>query len=828
MICRLAVLLVLLAPIGATAQPIEIKSARIGLPSGRFSGDATSSGQSSYIAKNNAWAPVYVTFEIVREVKREAAIVIETTDSDDLKTYTSVPLQNLTAEQPGTRIQPTELRFIPYVRPNSRGDVRVTICVPEKGTSPDRWLSLSAPFLIREVAARDTAKYVVLSLGSNLPGFILPKEAEANPDTQSMRTLRNGRIETASITNVAEMPDQWFGYDAADLVVLCTGTDDRFVTELFTLESNKPRLNALLEWIRRGGRLVVSVGRNATLLSQADFEPLRAILPVKIKTEDPLAQVTRLSIVWSLPKITESLGVPLAAENEVPFPMANVEIRKDRAVRMLVPPEGRRNDEERPTVMLGAYGLGKITLVTFDLDRSPFVDYSQRSKFWNNLLNESGSYKAANGSATSAASNSGGYGYGFGTANEGEDELASTLRSSIDSFEGVPVISFGWVAVFILLYTLLIGPVEYFILKKVFGRLELTWLTFPIIVITVSAIAYFTAYAIKGKDLKINKVDLIDIDPASERIYGRTWVTLFSPRIDNYRIGIDPNPGWAANRNDSPTAGSLVDWFGGARTGSKSFLRRNYFYHIDPPGSVTHGAYDNGLMDVPITVWSTKAFSADWSATLDREKPLVASDLNHPASNPQGVAGTFTLNLPFKEIKDAYIIYAGKGYKQNNPIFSGTAYHVVLKDEDIDANWLSHFGAQTSLSVTQKVEDTSRTRSFQPPTSTSRTSTGSSIAEILFHDEKNAGNDTAAPRNSTLRRLDQSWRLSIRNREEIIVVARLPSVKGPTEEVLTGPGSISPTRLWLRELPGEGKSRTAILGNLKQDTYVRIFVPINR
>ena len=66
----------------------------------------------------------------------------------------------------------------------------------------------------------------------------------------------------------------------------------------------------------------------------------------------------------------------------------------------------------------------------------------------------------------------------------------------------------------IVLYILLIGPIEYFFLKRVLGRLELTWITFPIIVLTVSLAAYFTAYSLKGRDLRVNKIDVVDVDPA--------------------------------------------------------------------------------------------------------------------------------------------------------------------------------------------------------------------------------------------------------------------------------------------------------------------------
>ena len=94
-----------------------------------------------------------------------------------------------------------------------------------------------------------------------------------------------------------------------------------------------------------------------------------------------------------------------------------------------------------------------------------------------------------------------------------------------------PVVSFGSVAFLIALYILLIGPLEYYFLKRVFGRLELTWLTFPLIAATVCIAAFLSASAMKGRDIRINKVDVVDVvaEPGNGRVYGSTWFTLFSP-----------------------------------------------------------------------------------------------------------------------------------------------------------------------------------------------------------------------------------------------------------------------------------------------------------
>ena len=104
------------------------------------------------------------------------------------------------------------------------------------------------------------------------------------------------------------------------------------------------------------------------------------------------------------------------------------------------------------------------------------------------------------------------------------------------------LIPFGWVAFFIFLYILLIGPGDYFFLKKVLKRMELTWITFPTIVVTVSLLAYFAAYRLKGNDLLVNKVDVIDVDQPGGLVRGRTLVSVFSPQNRDYSIGFLPVP----------------------------------------------------------------------------------------------------------------------------------------------------------------------------------------------------------------------------------------------------------------------------------------------
>src|SRR5262249_14360796 len=164
-------------------------------------------------------------------------------------------------------------------------------------------------------------------------------------------------------------------------------------------------------------------------------------------------------------------------------------------------------------------------------------------------------------------------------------------------------------------------------------RMELTWLTFPIIVATVCLSAYVAAVDLKGRELKVNKVDLVEIDLQGQRVYGQTWFTIFSPRIQNFTIGVEPTIAKC-----SP-ADTLVSWHGKAKSVRQSLFRRNYTYHTSTDPNV----YADGLEQVPLQVWSTKSFTSNWAANLT--EPLIGSTLRLASADSKQITGSITSRL---------------------------------------------------------------------------------------------------------------------------------------------------------------------------------------
>ena len=122
----------------------------------------------------------------------------------------------------------------------------------------------------------------------------------------------------------------------------------------------------------------------------------------------------------------------------------------------------------------------------------------------------------------------------------GYTDLSGQLRSALDQFTGVQLIPFSFVALLIIFYILLIGPGDYFFLRKIVRRMEWTWLTFPIIVLVVSGAAYMLAYYLKGDQLRVNQADLVDVDAASGFVRGTTWLNIFSPRMESFNLSLQP------------------------------------------------------------------------------------------------------------------------------------------------------------------------------------------------------------------------------------------------------------------------------------------------
>ena len=561
------VLVSLLLPAVASAQnssrdKVQVQYVRVGFPPG--STDATEDNAPAThdsLYKSGAWTPVYVTLVNIGrydpDPKKDgpAVLIVETPDCDDINNAYTVPVPAFD-EQEGLAGQ---AKVVAYSRSGSRyGEFTIRVVAGGKNLCEPFRLGMAAAGY-QSASGLDPNQGLYLGLGTRLPGLSGIGVIDKDPNQATNVVNGERKAAVALLAGVGEMPALWFGYNSADVVILAT-SDRTFGNALL---NDRVRTAALAEWVRRGGRLIVCAGTNADMLKGS--AELNAMLPVDIG-EQYLTKSVRFP--WSMEG-----GDPIAlvdAAGKLSLTRLLPRDKPARGYRTLVEgPQGVAN--ATPVLVQGAFGLGRVTVIGLDPDKPPVTRWPRavQTSFWKHLLAESGPHIPNSAGANPNVYNN----RGESTA----DAAQGAIDKLLETFEGVPVISFGWVALFILIYILVVGPLDYWFLKKVVKRLEFTWITFPTIVLAVSAGAYFTAYHLKGSELRINKLDLLDIDLQTGRAYGRTWFSVFSPRIQKYTVGVEPAAPWAGPIDPTDPA-VTVSWFGDARQGRQALFHHSYDY----------------------------------------------------------------------------------------------------------------------------------------------------------------------------------------------------------------------------------------------------------
>jgi hypothetical protein len=313
------------------------------------------------------------------------------------------------------------------------------------------------------------------------------------------------------------------------------------------------------------------------------------------------------------------------------------------------------------------------------------------------------------------------------------------------------------------------------------------------------------------------------------RVYGQTFLTILSPRIQSYTVGIEPNPMfWGEPRPAKPLSADLVSWMarpddgpGGMGRGSgQGFFRKPYHYGSQSPNDPPHEeTLPSGVSGVPIPVWMAKAFSASWEATAGT--PPVVAELVYHRNPVDGkdikVSGTLRSNMPV-DLIDTWLFYTDRCYQLENGLPAGDKAGVkvnLVGGGKVPRDWQSDIGVGGA----------------RPNTSQGLYDPTGIVKQIFFQEQLDQQHTLG---NHSLRRLDLSWRLYKeptldridRSTREAILVARVKFQTGSAETLTADPASPLPTNLWLGSLPEMGGSRPTLAGNMNQDTFVRMILPV--
>jgi len=259
-----------------------------------------------------------------------------------------------------------------------------------------------------------------------------------------------------------------------------------------------PEQGAALEaWVRQGGRLVIGGGAGATHTAAGLPESLLPLVP---------RSVAEVKVLPGLADFANSKAIRVPG----PFVVATGEPREGRTLAV---------QDGLPLVRERALGNGYVDFVALDLAISPFDAWTGTVAFWEKLLSPGAAYPEWLPPDISP-----------------RQIRSEEMAYALSSLPALDLPSVQGLAALLALYIVLVGPVNYFVLRWR-KRLHWAWATIPLITLIFSGGAFGLGYALRGTDLILNKIAIIELQP--DGTAGVTsYLGLFSPARRSYEIEV--------------------------------------------------------------------------------------------------------------------------------------------------------------------------------------------------------------------------------------------------------------------------------------------------
>ena len=558
-----------------------------------------------------------------------------------------------------------------------------------------------------------SATELIVSLGTT---------ANLTAATKQVGQSKGSRRVVAEIENMDRLPTQSLGFDGVNQI-FCSSS--RPLAD--KLSHSVPHRTAIENWVRQGGNIVFSVGGTDTRLfsgknSFENFFPGRFQKNVSVRQLRPL-------------EILSEGSDPLIKEDDrgrnLSFEIPVFQLDHGRLESSI-----RHAGQSVPLLVRAVLGFGQVTLLAVDLEKPEF-------NTWNgtrNVIRKILSLDQQHTGTTAVTS-------GGELAHSGYDDMAGQLRAALDQFggQGVRFIPFELLFLCGVIYLSVITVGDYFLLRKLRGRMELTWISFPLTIILFSAGIYGVARATKGDRELVNQAEVIDVDLLSGQVRASCWLGLFSPQTKRYDLSATclehhdaaphGNDDGRTQANHPFTDPMLFSWMGlpgSGLGGMESPLVTPVF-----ESGYLYGPELASLDGVPLSIWSTKCFSI---RALGTGLQAVESDLTEKGSGDDALVKGAITNRLSHTLRDCVLLHNGWAYTIGT-LVPGKP-HAIDQNPSVRTirNHLARLGPLELENETQRFD---MQRIFE---------------RMLFHQAAGEGNGTAL-RNDYLNSLDMSYLL---------------------------------------------------------------------
>lgn len=255
------------------------------------------------------------------------------------------------------------------------------------------------------------------------------------------------------------------------------------------------QLAAITNWVLSGGHLLV-VGGESWQRTTSGFE---SMLPVSLEGAVPVDSLVSLAEDFLyLPG--ETLDEETTATNSTPLPTARV-LAATGAV---------------PLIVRSEHGDGVIDFLAVDPNSEPLRSWGDKEYLWYTLV-------ASVGQRPSWAN-------GFDDWSMAREATLTTSSTVLPTFLQL--------CGFLTLYIVLVGPVNYLILKRL-NRREWAWFSIPILILIFSVLAYTVGFNLRGNVATVNRLTVVRSWSGSEQAQVTSLIGVQSPRRRSYDIAVE-------------------------------------------------------------------------------------------------------------------------------------------------------------------------------------------------------------------------------------------------------------------------------------------------
>ncbi len=491
--------------------------------------------------KDGAWAPVFV--DISNQGDSQAGRIEVPINTVDPMSRGN-PRLAITYAVPVEAPRNSRKRYLLYVPPERVEKIYLKLDRTEQE------IELSGA----RVADRTDSLIVVLGGDTGLLKFLQGAQAAPRSGPAAMRIGLGGGPMRASQSGGPfiqvgraewdSLPDSWLGWDGVDAVVLGNAG---------FAGASPESVEALLRWVESGGTLIVPGGALAQQMASSQIGPM---LPLVVRGTTSAPGLGALA-AWVQQQL-EPGPVLLAAGTLV----------KGASVLCGSPDE--------PLIAVRTVGAGRVAMAAFDYTSAPVKYWDGQTAMWQRLIAQA----PASPSLTEGGEQKFPYGP-YGQEIALSDAAAYTPAAALPSF---------WLLLgFLGAYIIVLVPVNYAVLKR-WDKRELAWVTTPVIVIAFTLGAYVFSYGMRGGEIILNRLAVIEAAPGMTTARGRGYVGLFSPGRDSYELLLK-----------------------GTAAGARIFA--NQGERGSRPPTVLYGP-EPKIGDIRMNMWTSRAFCVEFLADL--------------------------------------------------------------------------------------------------------------------------------------------------------------------------------------------------------------------